>query len=355
MRAVCVQLDPLPASAAVVGLYLTSMAKRGLAVSTIRRRAAAIARAHRQNGHLSATSDPRVLTVLEGIARVHGSEPLMKRRQPVCVCAEVGKRAIATIAPLLAFLLVFAMMASLAAARGSTQKAPVARASEVYTCGTFKNSWFDGYSGYLQQGTAEGSYATIQTRYGAVCDTDTNSEHNFTTAWAMIASDNNLGGYVQSGFLRGYNQCMVYFAETRRTSSYPFDSKFGTSCIATDGSTHGYAEPYGSGCGCEYAKIDGTVWMTTSWNPFQYWAYPFVPQFFGEATYLESDMPGNSASPTNFAHLQQQNSSDNQFSNLGCNLAKSNDGSATRTDGEAWYNQTTSCPAFRIYTDTAGL
>jgi site-specific recombinase XerD len=72
------QLTPMPATAAVVGLYLTSMAKRGLAVSTIRRRAAAIARAHRQNGHLPATSDPRVLTVMEGIARVHGSAPNKK-------------------------------------------------------------------------------------------------------------------------------------------------------------------------------------------------------------------------------------------------------------------------------------
>jgi hypothetical protein len=61
-------LEPLPASAAVVGLYLTSMAKRGLSVSTIRRRAAAIARAHRKAGLLPATSDPRVQTVLEGIA-----------------------------------------------------------------------------------------------------------------------------------------------------------------------------------------------------------------------------------------------------------------------------------------------
>jgi len=66
-------LESLPASAAVVGLYLTSMAKRGLSVSTIRRRAAAIARAHRQAGLLPATSDPRVQTVLEGIARVHGA------------------------------------------------------------------------------------------------------------------------------------------------------------------------------------------------------------------------------------------------------------------------------------------
>ena len=40
--------------------------------------ACAIARAHRQAGHLPATSDPRVLTVLEGIARVHGSAPNKK-------------------------------------------------------------------------------------------------------------------------------------------------------------------------------------------------------------------------------------------------------------------------------------
>jgi hypothetical protein len=67
------RLAPLPAPAAVLALYLTSLAKRGLAVSTIRRRAAAIARAHRQTGHLSQTSDPSVLTVTEGIARVHGA------------------------------------------------------------------------------------------------------------------------------------------------------------------------------------------------------------------------------------------------------------------------------------------
>ncbi len=72
------RLEPLPASAVVVALYVTSLAKRGLAVSTIRRRAAAIARAHRQAGHLPATSDPRVLTVMEGIARVHGSSPHKK-------------------------------------------------------------------------------------------------------------------------------------------------------------------------------------------------------------------------------------------------------------------------------------
>jgi hypothetical protein len=72
------RLQSLPAAPAVVALYLTSLAKRGLTVSTVRRRAAVIARAHRQAGHVSATSDPSVLTVLEGIARVHGAAPNKK-------------------------------------------------------------------------------------------------------------------------------------------------------------------------------------------------------------------------------------------------------------------------------------
>jgi hypothetical protein len=61
-----------------IALYITALAKRGLAVSTIRWHGAAIARAHRQAGYPSPTSDPRVLTILEGIARVHGSAPNKK-------------------------------------------------------------------------------------------------------------------------------------------------------------------------------------------------------------------------------------------------------------------------------------
>ncbi len=77
------RLQSLPAPAGVIALYLTSLAKRGLTVSTIRRRAAAIGRAHRQAGHLPATTDPRVLTVMEGIVRVHGTARI---RRPRC-CA----------------------------------------------------------------------------------------------------------------------------------------------------------------------------------------------------------------------------------------------------------------------------
>jgi integrase len=68
----------LPAPTSVVTFYVTSMARRGRTVATIRRHAAAIARVHRQAGYLPPTSDPACLTVLEGIARVHGAAPNKK-------------------------------------------------------------------------------------------------------------------------------------------------------------------------------------------------------------------------------------------------------------------------------------
>lgn len=71
-------LPTMPASASACALYLTALSRRGLKVSTVRRRAAAIARAHRSAGHLPPTQDPRVLTVLEGISRIHGSAPNKK-------------------------------------------------------------------------------------------------------------------------------------------------------------------------------------------------------------------------------------------------------------------------------------
>lgn len=68
----------LPAEPATAALYLTSLARRDLKVSTVRRRAAAITRGHRVAGHASPVGDPRVAQVLEGIARVHGAVPAKK-------------------------------------------------------------------------------------------------------------------------------------------------------------------------------------------------------------------------------------------------------------------------------------
>jgi site-specific recombinase XerD len=71
-------LAALPTTPATCALYLTALAQRGVKVSTIRRRAAAITRVHRQAAQPSPVWDPRVLTVLEGIARTHGAPPVKK-------------------------------------------------------------------------------------------------------------------------------------------------------------------------------------------------------------------------------------------------------------------------------------
>jgi hypothetical protein len=226
--------------------------------------------------------------------------------------------------------------------------------AEVYTCGASgdpQSNYFDGYYDATGGHAHEGAYATIVTRYGAVCDTRT-GQGNFTSAWAMLAGP-SASDYIQSGFDRWYGSCTYYFAEASAPSQSYFDQKYGSSCLSY-GATTGYAEQYGSGNHVEYAKIGGTVWITTPFNPYSVWS-SFYPEFFGETVWKESDMPGNSASPTSFNSVQYQSSSTHNFVGFGCSLTKSNDlTGVTRSDGESWYDRTTSCPSFNIYTDTAG-
>jgi site-specific recombinase XerD len=62
-------LDPLPAEARTVALYLTACAEAGAAVATLRRRAVAISKAHQAAGHLSPSSSELARRTLSGIAR----------------------------------------------------------------------------------------------------------------------------------------------------------------------------------------------------------------------------------------------------------------------------------------------
>lgn len=61
------ELQTLTAAPAVIVLYLTSLARRGLKVSTIPWARRSDHPAHRQAGHLPPTSDPWLLTIREGI------------------------------------------------------------------------------------------------------------------------------------------------------------------------------------------------------------------------------------------------------------------------------------------------
>jgi integrase len=68
------ELEPLPAMPETVALYLTDLADAAK-TSTIARRLAAIAQAHRAAGLPTPTDDPAVKAVWAGIRRVHGTAP----------------------------------------------------------------------------------------------------------------------------------------------------------------------------------------------------------------------------------------------------------------------------------------
>jgi integrase len=75
-KAWCIErnLNPMPSTPEVVGAYLAD-AGRGYALSTLRRRVAAIARAHRIAKQPLDTRHPAIRETLRGIGRTHGEPP----------------------------------------------------------------------------------------------------------------------------------------------------------------------------------------------------------------------------------------------------------------------------------------
>lgn len=71
--------DPLPAEPATVAAYLASLARSGASFSRIGIARAAIAAAHREQGHPSPTHHPSVVKVLRGIGRELGTAQTPKR------------------------------------------------------------------------------------------------------------------------------------------------------------------------------------------------------------------------------------------------------------------------------------
>jgi site-specific recombinase XerD len=71
-------LDPLPASAETVARFLSAQATGGLKASTIGRRSAAIAYAHKLAGHQPPTGIETVRAVVRGIRRTIGCAPVRK-------------------------------------------------------------------------------------------------------------------------------------------------------------------------------------------------------------------------------------------------------------------------------------
>src|SRR5215218_10523829 len=77
----------IPAAPETVGAYLASLAPR-YRLATLRRRLAALARAHRSAGHRLDTGHPAIRETLRGIVRRHGAP---QRRAAALATAEVRK------------------------------------------------------------------------------------------------------------------------------------------------------------------------------------------------------------------------------------------------------------------------
>lgn len=86
-------LSPLPAEAETLALYLTDLAGRGLKVSTIQRRLASIATAHREAVGDSPTDEKLVRSTMAGIRRTHGSS----QRQAAPLTVTTLRRILASI------------------------------------------------------------------------------------------------------------------------------------------------------------------------------------------------------------------------------------------------------------------
>ena len=73
-------LDVYPIGPEALAAWIGAMAAEGLAEATVRRRCAAVARLHRDQGHASPTDDGRVRRVLKGLSRAVGQKNQRRKK-----------------------------------------------------------------------------------------------------------------------------------------------------------------------------------------------------------------------------------------------------------------------------------
>ncbi len=229
--------------------------------------------------------------------------------------------------------------------------------AEIPGCASVHSNYFDGfyYDTNAYQDSWEGSSAYIVNRFGAVCDFgDTSAPDpgsntigtNFTTGWVMIAAANGIG-WSQDGFIRGYNSPQYEWAQVYDGKSTIYNM-FPSSPTLADGDVHAYRELYNAANGTIESSIDGQVFAVTNFNPFQTWNTApngsLSPQFSGETTYNESDVPGVSSSQTAFSALGAQSYIGDSLVSMPCELTYNN-------KNPRWSHSASSCIAFNIWTE----
>lgn len=217
----------------------------------------------------------------------------------------------------------------------------------TYQCGA-RGNYFDGFihnNAYPDR--FEGASTFLVTRVGGLCGTDRGQISNFTNAWSMIAGSQSHGvcEWAQSGFERGYisggGTNIRHFAQA---SSCSTGLQTWYSGYVAAGVKHAYRSLWSNACSCINISVDDSTKVSTNFNPFAIWGYPFQPQFLGETSYLQNDMPGTPTLHTPFTALGAQRVSDDVLALMPCTMSGINDNTSS------WAKDPSGCTVFDIWT-----
>ena len=220
---------------------------------------------------------------------------------------------------------------------------PAVPSASAATCDTPGN-FFDGFGHDADAHDDQfiGASGYITNRYASTCSSDTSGPDpsvnrigsNFTTSWVMIAA-NDSKSWSQVGVIAGFNELDYVWAEVYRSTPYERYDRFVSNSPIAAGTTNAYYEKYNANCPaptngpCEQSLVNSTRVTDTNFNPFSYFVYhrdndtgvKWRPNYFGEKTYQENDIMGNSASRTNFRQIGVQRINTSSFVLEPCTLS----------------------------------
>jgi hypothetical protein len=126
-----------------------------------------------------------------------------------------------------------------------------------------------------------------------------------------------------SGFTSWPNSAGIHhFAQ--QSDGYRITTWYSIGTVST-GTRHPYRSLYSPGCGCVQSTVDTTTVMSSSFEPYLYWLWPFHVKFMGDVTYEASNIPGLGVAQTYFQSLGAQRASDHVIEPMPCVLGAISD------------------------------
>jgi hypothetical protein len=196
-----------------------------------------------------------------------------------------------------------------------------AATAAYYTCdsptGTFGTGWSS--QNQLQQNQFEGASANVVYRDGALCSSDATIA-NASLVWTMVADGSpEPDGWAQSGRIyRKGLPCWQHFAQqVRNKFLYPPHTWIEPGCTTAGSVFHVWQQTIFVGGSLNWAirsNINTKVLLDSSqetselggpWSHIASWTTPFNVSFAGETKHNNSDIPGYSATKSDFSPAGQ--------------------------------------------------